>query len=69
MAGTYLYTKWWPRGVPDHEFAAHLCASSYRRARTAIDTQVVDARRHVTSRAQATRALTCGEMRRTGMLR
>jgi hypothetical protein len=68
VTSVYLYVKWWRRGVPDHEFAARLCASSYARTRTAADTQIVDAQRHVTSRVQATRPLTCGELRRAGHL-
>jgi len=68
-AGVYLYAQWWRRGVPDHEYSARLCASNYSRAQSAPDSQIVDAQRPITSRGQATRALTCGEMRRTGMIR
>lgn len=49
--------------------AAELCRASYHRARTAADSQIVDGQRPVVSRLQATTALTCGVMRRTGHLR
>ena len=69
VSGTFLYVKWWRRGVPDHEYAAALCRQNYAKARTATDSQVVDAQRPITSRLQANRALMCRQMRRTGMLR
>ena len=49
--------------------AAELCRANYRRARTAVDSQMVDRQRPVVSRLQATTALTCGVMRQTGHLR
>ena len=68
-ASGYLAVKWWRRGVPDHEVAAGLCQAGYRRAHTQRDTLIVDARRPVTGRLQATQAMSCGAMRQAGMLR
>ena len=41
------------------------CEQGYARARTAVDSQIVDTRRPVLSRGHATVALTCGTMRVT----
>jgi hypothetical protein len=44
------------------------CRRSYQTARTAADTAVVDYRRPIVSRGQATSAPSCGLLRKTGRL-
>ena len=48
--------------------AAQVCRSDYERARSRVDSTVVDGRRPALNRVQATTALTCGAMRQKGWL-
>ena len=48
--------------------AAQVCRSDYERARTRLDSTVVDGRRPALDRVQATTALTCAAMRQKGWL-
>jgi hypothetical protein len=54
----------WPY---NEEIAA--CQAAYRRSTTAQDSAIVDQQRPVTDRVQASVALDCGTLRRTGKLR
>jgi hypothetical protein len=44
------------------------CRRGYESARTAADTALVDSRRPIVSRGQATSAASCGLFRKTGRL-
>ena len=56
-------------GYANDDVAIELCRAAYRRALTAQDSAIVDAQRPITSRAQASVALTCRALRQSGGLR
>ena len=45
------------------------CLAAYRRARTAVDSAIVDAQRPVLLREKSPNAMNCGALRRSGHLR
>ena len=69
---TVAYSAWryWvQRGLaPGDDVSIAWCRADYARARTASDTAVVDLRTPVVRREQAPASLSCGELRRAGML-
>ncbi len=58
-----------PGGAVGEDLAAEVCRAGYRHAASAGDAAVVDAQAPIVSRAQATVARTCRELRIAGALR
>ena len=69
ILGAYLVSQWWPGGVPDRNAAAQICMTRYARARMRVDTLAIDLQRPITPGVAPNRALSCGQMRRRGLLK
>ena len=60
---------WWRRGLLERAGSqASLCRADYRRAKTAVDTAMVDQRRPMIDPDLVSVAVSCGELRRGGKI-